>query len=251
MRRSADTRTMTHRVIVAAMAALSAPAASAQDVRNVHTPVVWGGLFGDHRFGARSSLYWDYQPRRFDAGQAWQLNLGAVGYTRDLSKQWRATAALGWGVLYRYGELPSRTDGAELRPWLQLAGTRAAGSWTWSDRSRLEFRMIHPIGDLAAPDENFNPTVVRLRRQDKFTHRLVADGRWYGTLSQEFLVNVHPAASRVAMLEQTRTQVALGRTLNATTRLETGYGLQRVNRPGGYEWNHALLLYFRSTAPFR
>ena len=239
---------MTHALRIAAVAVLVARPALAQDA---HQPMVWGGAFGDHRFGTRSSLYWDYQPRRAEAGRTWQLNLGAVGYTRDLSPQWRATAAMGWSLGYRYGALPARTNSAELRPWMQLAGTRKVGAWTWSDRSRVEFRIIHPTGERAPEGENFNPTVVRLRRMDKFTHRVTADGRWFGTVAQEFLVNVHPARSRVGMLEQTRTQVTLGHVLTTHNRVEAGYGLQRFNRTGGFELNHALLLYFRTTTPFR
>ncbi|MCC7055376.1 MAG: DUF2490 domain-containing protein [Gemmatimonadaceae bacterium] len=213
--------------------------------------VLWGGLFGDHRFGARSSLYWDYHPRRADGGRVWQLNLGALGYTRDLSKQWRAMAGLGVSHGYRYGEFPARTNTFELRPLVQLMGTRRVGAWTWSDRSRAEFRVIRATGDLAPEGADWNPTVVRLRRQDRLLHNLTQDGRWYGAFSQEFLVNVHPARARVAMLEQTRTQVVVGHALTPTNRVELGYGLQRLNRTGGFEMNHGLLLYYRTTTPFR
>lgn len=223
----------------------------AQGSRNVHDAMVWGGAFGDHRIATKTALYWDYQGRRADEGRVWQINLGAVGLTRDLSPQWRATAALGWSRGYRYGEFPSAANSAELRPWVQLTGTRPLGSWAWSDRTRAEFRVLRAIGDLAPPDADWAPTVLRLRRQDRLQHTLRKDGSLYAALSQEFLVNVLPARSRVAMLEQSRTQLVLGRRLTKHNRVEAGYGLQRFNRRGGYEMNHALLLYFRTSVPIR
>jgi Protein of unknown function (DUF2490) len=235
---------------IATLAALSfGTLAGAQ--RTVHSAMIWGGVFGDHRFGAKSSLYWDYQPRRADAGDTWQINLGAVGYTRDLNKSWRTTAALGWSRGYRYGAFPSRSSSFEVRPFVQLNGTRSVGSWTWTDRMRAEFRIVRPIGEFAPAIADWAPTVVRLRRQDKFQHRLTADARWYAAASDEFLVNVLPAASRVAMLEQIRAALVLGRQLTKHNRAEIGYGLQRNNRRGGYEMNHTLLLYFRTAVPLR
>lgn len=219
--------------------------------RTVHDAMVWGGLFGDHRFGKRSSLYWDWQPRRAEEGRIWQINVAAIGYTHDLSPQWRATVALGGSYANRYGAFTPRTNALEVRPWVQLTGRRAAGSWTWSDRSRVEFRVIRPAGEFAPDTADWAPTVVRLRRQDRFEHGLTADKRWYGAASQEFLVNVHPARSRVAALEQSRSQLLIGRQLTARNRLEGGYGLQYWNRRGGSEMNHTLLAYFRTTVPFR
>jgi hypothetical protein len=217
----------------------------------VNTPMIWGGVFGDHRFAKKSSLYWDYMPRRSDAGATWQIQLGSVGYTRDLSAHWRATAALGWSRGSRYGEFPARSTTFELRPWLQLTGTRAAGAWTWSDRTRAELRVLRPIGDRAPTNADWSPSVVRLRRQDRFQHAITADKRWYGAVAQEVLVNVHPARVRVGALEQVRVQFLVGKQLTPRNRLESGYGLQYINRRGGAELNHALLLYFRTFVPLR
>jgi hypothetical protein len=219
--------------------------------RTVHDAMVWGAAFGDHRFGKKSSLYWDWQPRRAEEGRVWQINLGAVGYTRDLSPQWRATAALGVAHAHRYGPFAPRTNLFEVRPWAQLTGRRTAGSWLWTDRSRAEFRVLRAAGDFAPDDADWAPTIVRLRRQDRLEHTITTDTRWYGAVSQEFLVNVHPARSRVAALEQSRTQFLLGRQLTPRNRVESGYGLQYWNRRGGNELNHTLLLYFRTTVPFR
>ncbi len=218
--------------------------------RTVQHAMVWGGAFGDHRVGAKTSLYWDWQPRRAEAGEVWQIQLGAVGVTRDLSPQWRATAALGMAYAHRYGTLAPRTNLFELRPWAQITGRRTAGRWLWTDRSRAEFRVLRPAGEFAPDDADWAPTVVRLRRQDRLEHTLTTDKRWYGAVAQEFLVNVHPARSRVAMLEQSRTQWLVGRQLTPRNRLESGYGLQFWNRRGGNEMNHTLLLYFRTSVPF-
>jgi Protein of unknown function (DUF2490) len=227
-----------------------ASVASAQTT-TVQNAMVWGAIFGDHRFGSTSSLYWDYQARRAEAGDVWQIQLGAVGYTRDLPNRWRATAALGWSRGSRYGTLSPRTNSFELRPWVQVTGARPVGGWNWTDRTRAEFRVLRPIGEFAPADADWAPTVVRLRRLDRFEHRITTDKRWYGAVAQEFLVNVHPARSRVAMLEQSRTQLLLGRQLTPRNRFETGYGLQFWNRRGGNEMNHTLLLYFRTSVPFR
>ncbi len=241
---------MRHLVWVTVMFAAAVPCA-AQSGRTVHDAMLWGGVFGDHRIATKTALYVDYQGRRADAGTVWQINLGAVGITRDLSPRWRATAAIGWSRGYRYGEFPARTNSFELRPWVQVNGTRPLGAWTWSDRMRAEFRVLRSIGEFAPPDADWSPTVVRVRRQDRFQHALRKDGTLYVAASQEFLVNVLPAKSRVAMLEQSRTQFVVGRQLTKRNRAEAGYGLQRFNRRGGYEMNHALLLYFRTSVPIR
>ncbi|MES3035933.1 MAG: DUF2490 domain-containing protein [Gemmatimonadota bacterium] len=234
-------------ILIAASLLLAAPCAG----QTVSNAMVWGAAFGDHRFGSKSSLYWDYQPRRAEAGKTWQIQVGALGYTRDLSKQWRATAALGWSLANRYGPFAPRTKMFELRPWMQLTGTRPVGTWTWSDRSRAEFRVLRPVGEFAPDDADWAPTVVRLRRLDRFQHPIGASTAWYGAIAQEFLVNVHPERSRVAMLEQSRTQFLVGKHLTPRNRLEGGYGLQFWNRRGGNEANHTALLYFRTTVPFR
>jgi hypothetical protein len=227
---------------------LSASPCAAQ--RTVHSAMIWMSAFGDNRFAPKTALYWDVQVRRADFGENWQQLLGTLGVTRELSPHWKVTAALGGARSYRYGGFPSRSTVIEVRPWLQLGGSRAAGSWTWIDRSRIEFRMTRPVGEFAPADPVWNKTVVRVRRLDKFQHSLTS-AAWYGVLAQELLVNVAPAASRVAMLEQMRWQTLLGHQLSARNRVEAGYGLQRINKRGGYEMNHTLLLNFRTSVALR
>jgi len=231
------------------LALLLATPCGAQGV--VHDAMIWGAAFGDHRIASKTSLYWDYHGRRAESGSVWQIKIGAVGITRDLSKQWRATVALGGSSSHRYGEFPARTNVAEVRPWVQLTGTRKVAAVTWSDRTRAELRLLHAVGELAPDDADWQPSIVRLRRQDRFQHALTTDGRWYAAATQEFLVNVHPARVHVAMLEQSRTQVVVGHQLSRHNRIETGYGLQRINRRGGFEMNHTLLVNFRTSVPLR
>ena len=238
---------MRGRVLVLSLGVLAAPCRA----QTVNSAMVWVSAFGDNPIGGKTALSWDVQARRAEFGETWQLLLGAVGITRELSPHWKVNASLGWSHGYRYGAFPAKSNSFELRPFVQVNGTRAAGTWTWTDRMRVEFRMIHPIGEFAPPDADWNKTVVRVRRLDRFQHTIAGNGAWYGTLSQELLVNVAPAASRVAMLEQTRWQAALGHRVTAHNRVEVGYGLQRINRRGGYELNHALLLYFRTSVPLR
>ena len=229
------------------MLSLAASRCGAQ--KTVNSAMIWMGAFGDHRFAAKSSLYWDVQIRRADFGERWQQLLGTVGYTRDLNPHWRATVATEFTHGYRYGPFPARANAVEFRPWLQIAGTRTINKWTWSDRARVELRMLKAIGEFAPINADFQPTVVRLRRQDRVQHALNGSGNWYGAGVTEFFVNVAPAKSRVAMLEQVRVQALLGHQLSARNRAEAGYGAQLFNRHGGYELNHILLLFFRTTVP--
>lgn len=219
--------------------------------KTVNSAMLWLAAFGDNRIAEKTALTWDVQVRRAEFGETWQLLLGSVGVTRELSPHWKVAGALGWSHGYRYGEFPARSNSFELRPFVQVLGNRKAGEWAWTDRMRAEFRVLRPIGEFAPADADWAKTVVRLRRQDKFQHAVTAKSVWYGVLGQEVFVNVAPAASRVAALEQLRWQAVIGHQVSKYNRVEAGYGLQRFNRKGGYEMNHTLLLYFRTSAPLR
>jgi hypothetical protein len=238
---------MRHRTLIACLLVAAPCAAQKTD----HSAMLWLGAFGENRIAEKTALMWDVQVRRADFGGTWQLLLGAVGGTRELSPHWKASAALGWSHGYRYGAFPARSNSFELRPLLQLAGTRSVGAWTWNDRVRVEFRVTKPIGEFAAADAPWNTTVIRVRRLDRFQRKLTARSSWYGLLGQELLVNVAPAASRVAMVEQVRWQALLGHQITPHSRVEAGYGLQRINRRGGYEMNHALIMNFRTSMALR
>ena len=231
--------------------ALSIAATPCGAQKTVNGAMLWLSAFGDNPVADKTALTWDVQARRAEFGKTWQLLLGSVGITREVSPHWKVAAALGWSHGYRYGAFPARSNSFELRPFVQVLGNRKVGGWVWNDRMRAEFRVSRPIGEFAPPDPDWAKTVVRLRRQDKFQRALTAKSVWYGVLGQEVLVNVAPAASRVAMLEQLRWQAVIGHQVSRYNRVEAGYGLQRFNRKGGYEMNHALLLYFRTSAPLR
>ena len=133
--------------------------------KTVNSAMIWISAFGDHRFAAKSSLYWDLQIRRADFGEHWQQVLGTVGYTRDLSPHWRATLSTEFTHGYRYGPFPAHANTVEFRPWLQIAGTRTINKWTWSDRARVELRMLKAIGEFApvnAEDLAVGQRAVRL-----------------------------------------------------------------------------------------
>jgi Protein of unknown function (DUF2490) len=240
------------RTVVGVVCAAASPCTAQQIVNTqkiVNSPMIWAGVFGDHRFAAKSSLYWDLQLRRANAGARWQIILVSTGYTRDLTPQWRATAAVEMTHGFRYGAFAARANTLEFRTWAQVTGTRTLNKFTWSDRTKAELRMLKPVGEFAPDGADWQKTVVRLRRQDRVQHALNARGNWYGAGVTEFFFNVAPARSRVAMLEQVRAQALIGKQLTPRNRAETGYGLQLFNRNGGYELNHILLLYFRTTVP--
>jgi Protein of unknown function (DUF2490) len=234
-----------------ATALFSAVLASRAGAQTVNRGVIWGGAFGDDRFAPKTALYWDLQVRRADFGLTWQQILTSIGVTRDLSAHWRATVALGGSHRYRYGAFPARSSSFEAQPWLMFAGTYPLGSWTWSQRARVDLRMIHPIGEFAPADADWAPTIVRFRRFDRFQHSVAAHGAWYVAGSQELFINLAPAQSRAPALDQFRWQAVLGHQLTPHNRLEAGYGIQRINRRGGIEMNHILLMNLRSTVPLR
>jgi hypothetical protein len=55
----------------------------------------------------------------------------------------------------------------------------------------------------------------------------------------------------MAMLEQVRWQAVVRHQLTPHNRAQAGYRLQRINRRGGYDMNHTLLLNFRTSVALR
>ena len=92
----------------------------AQKIAN--SAMVWFGAFGDSRFGARSSMYWDLQIRRANEGAIWQQLLGTIGYTHDLSPHWRATLATEFTHGYRYGPFPAKANAVVRRRFKPRGG---------------------------------------------------------------------------------------------------------------------------------
>ena len=232
------------RLLLAALAA--APALlCAQSTTNQHA---WASAFAEHRVNARWLLYWELSARRHDLGASWQQQLGAVGVSRDLSPTWRATASMGWSNTYRYGETPIRNKQFELRPWVQVVGNRTLGRATWTERDRIEMRNVVGYGALDPAGSPWT-TTWRVRRMDRVVLPFRAGGAWYAAGSQEWFVQLGPIRGAANRLEQTRTQLLVGKTVSPTLRIEGGYMLQGLWRRTTDEVNHTALVVARWSAP--
>jgi hypothetical protein len=234
--------------VLSALLLIGAGAVDAQTVQQAHA---WVSYFGDNRVSATWSVYTEASLRRAEAGATWQQQLWAAGATRDLSRAWRLTAAVGGTNSIPYGELPSRSHAIEVRPWVQVQGVRRLGRATWTDRSRVEWRVTRPYGSGAPADPAWSQ-VYRLRRLDRVVLPLRPQGPWYVAGLQEWLTNLGPRRARATVFEQTRTQLLLGRDVRRGVRIEGGYMLQLLARRGGVrEYNHTMLIVVRNSAPWR
>jgi hypothetical protein len=211
---------------------------------------LWMNLFGDHRLGDRTALYVELSARRADVAREWQQQVLGLGIARAVGGSYRVTTTLIAQRSWPYTGSEGGTAVDELRPWLQLAGQRriggAASGWQWADRSRIEMRWQRRDAPFDA-DGDWRGS-YRFRRQDRFQRTLARD--WYASLSQEWFLDV-PPGTRGPLVDQSRTNLALGRALSRTVRVEGGYMLQWLERPSGLrELNHTLVLTLRSSAPF-
>ncbi|MCU0619809.1 MAG: DUF2490 domain-containing protein [Gemmatimonadaceae bacterium] len=232
----------------AGLCALVATTAAAQVQHNGH---LWLNVFGDHRLGDRTALYVELSARRADFAREWQQQVLGLGLARAVGGSYRVTATLIAQRSWPYTGSEGGTAVDELRPWLQLAGQRrvggAASRWQWADRSRLEMRWQRR--DAPFDVEGDWRGSYRFRRQDRFQRALARD--WYASLSQEWFLDV-PPGGRGPLVDQSRTQLSLGRALSRTLRVEGGYMLQWLERPSGLrELNHTLVVALRSSAPLR
>lgn len=234
---------------LAPLALALATTAGAQQRTHGHA---WLNWFGDHALGGGNSLYVELSARRADLGATWQQQVVGLGLARRVVGSYRATVTLIGQRSFPYvdGAGGNRVD--EVRPWVQLQGQRmlagtSRSGWQWADRSRLELRWQR--ADVPFDVEGDWRNSWRVRRQDRVT-RQFANG-WYAGASQEWFVGALPwAGGRV--VEQSRTSLLAGRPLSPTLRAEAGYMLQWLGRPGGAEeFNHTLVISFRSNAAFR
>jgi hypothetical protein len=131
---------------------------------------------------------------------------------------------------------------------VQVVGTHRLGRPTWVERTRLELRNVQAYGDLAPPDPAWVST-WRVRRQDRLAVPLRTNGAWYAAAAQEWFVLLGPNRGASNRLEQTRTQLLLGRQLSPVLRVEGGYMLQAFWRRTTDELDHTALVVFRTTAP--
>lgn len=230
--------------LAAFLATVLALPARAQSTTNEH---LWASVFGEHRVNATWHAYWEFSARRHELGLTWQQQLGAFGVSRDLSPNWRLTGAMGWSNTFRYGETPVRSNAFELRPWLQVVGNRRRGRVTWTERNRVEMRNVVPYTE-RAPDDPTWVTQWRLRRMDRVVIPFRTGGAWYAAGSQEWFLLPKPTGAQ-HHLEQTRTQLLVGKALSPTLRIEGGYMLQAFWRQTTDEINHTVLVVTRWSAP--
>ncbi len=233
------------RRLLAALAIAAPTLAAAQSTTNEHA---WASVFAEHRVNARWLAYWELSARRHELGASWQQQLGAAGVSRDLSPTWRATAALGWSNTYRYGETPVRSKQFELRPWVQVLGTRRVGRVTWTERDRVEMRNVVGYGDLAPAGSPW-ATTWRVRRMDRVVVPFTTGSAWYAAGAQEWFVLLGPVRGASNRLEQTRTQLLVGKRVSPTLLIEGGYMLQGLWRRTTDEINHTALVVARWSAP--
>lgn len=230
---------------LAALAIAAPRAAGAQSTTNEHA---WLSTFGEHRVNAKWLGYWEFSARRAELGRTWQQQLGAFGVSYDLSPAWRATASMGWSHTFRYGATPIAAKAFELRPWVQLVGNRRVRRLAHTERTRVEMRNVVPYTELA-PDDPAWVTTWRLRRMDRLVLPFSSTSRWYAAASQEWFVLPGPIRGPARRLEQTRTQLLVGKNVAPTLRIEGGYMLQAFWRRTTDEINHTALLVLRWNAP--
>lgn len=236
---------------VLALALLATPW-RAGDAQTVHQGHAWLNYLGDHRLGARTALYVELSARRSDFAREWQQQVVGVGVHRALFGSYRATLTLIGQRSYPYTAAAGEGVVSEVRPWLQLAGQRRVfggreSAWQWSDRTRIEARW--QTRDIPFDADGDWQGSWRARRQDRLQRSLGDD--WYAGGSQEWFMGSWPGSGG-PLVEQSRTQAFVGRSLSPTFRVETGYMLQWLaRRNGAREFNHTLVVQLRSSAPIR
>ena len=217
---------------VARLALLLLATAGAARAQVRHHGHLWLNWFGDHALGGGTSLYVELSARRADHGTTWQQQVVGLGLARPVAGS-------------------SGTTVTDVRPWMQLQGQRrvagtARSGWQWADRSRLELRWQR--AEVAFDVDGDWRNSWRVRRQDRIT-RSFANG-WYAGASQEWFMGSLPWETG-PLVEQSRSSLLVGRPLSKSLRVETGYMLQWLARPGGArEFNHTLVVSFRSNAAF-
>jgi hypothetical protein len=248
MRATSRTRALARlAVALLALPALAVRVAAQQE----HNGHAWLNLFGDHRITERTSLYVELSARRADYGREWQQQVLGLGLARAFGGSYRVTATLIGQRSWPYTGGSGGGGVNEVRPWLQVAGQRRVGGersrWQWADRSRLEVRWQQRATGFDVEGDWRGS--LRFRRQDRLQRALPRG--WYASASQEWFVDVPPWGSG-PLVDQSRTQLVLGRPLSRTLRVEGGYMLQWLERPAGpRELNHTLVVSFRSSAPLR
>ena len=145
---------------------------------------------------------------------------------------WTSSERLSLSFGYDAHLFDAPDDRAEHRIWQQVALDTPLASWAVGHRVRLEERLIEGVGGAA----------LRLRYQLRVSHPLGAGGL-YGAVSNEVFFNLNsPHDGPAGGFGEARFFVGLGRPLGDRVRVEGGYQLQFVDRPGADAANHTLML---------
>jgi hypothetical protein len=237
---------------------LAGPAAALEPARlRAHQQNAWYNYFGNHAVSQRWGLHLEGQWRREGVGQRWMQLLLRQGVDFRLNQTVTLSGGYAYIKTHRYGRFPLPAAFPEHRFW-QTASLRhrAGGGIGLLHRLRLEQRYM---GEMETPAGEA-PRRVGWRYENRFRYMLRADfpltrkndrPDWYVATYNETFVNFGRGAR--TFFDQNRAYLALGKTVNGTTRVEVGYMNQLVNRVNGriHEVNHTLMLSVFSSLQFR
>lgn len=224
----------------------------------VHQRNAWYNYFGNHPVGERWGLHLEGQWRREGAGERWMQLLLRQGV--DFHANPSVTLTVGYGYIrtYPYGGYPAAAMFPEHRIWQQTLVRHKVGRRVgMQHRYRLEQRNIGEmrVAPARAPER------ARWRYENRFRYLVRTDFRltekggrpdWYVAAYDEMMVNFgRNVAANV--FDQNRAYLALGKALNATTRVEAGYMNQIVQQRNGriFEMNHTMMVSVLSSLRFR
>ncbi len=195
----------------------------------------------------RWGIHLDTQWRRHDLISDWQQYVIRPGANFALTDSVTVTAGYLFGESFPYGDFPSAGRAPEHRLFQQ-----AIVQYDVSERLALRHRFLLEQRFLGNADED---TDYRLRNRFRYqfgaTTPIADDGKWYVSLSEEFMFNF--GNHTPTLFDQNRAYAGLGRKAGRWGRLETGYLHQLIHQSNGfvYESNHTLQLRWISSAPLR
>ncbi len=128
--------------------------------------------------------------------------------------------------------IESPRDRLEQRIWQQLSYADSLSGFDLQYRLRLEERVI----------EGLDEVVLRPRLLLGIS-RPIAGSAWYGKVSEELFFHLNSAERGPRSgYDQTRTFLGFGRSFGDGSKIEVGYQLQHINRPGNDLLNHLLMV---------
>jgi hypothetical protein len=184
---------------------------------------IWTPIFLDGRIHGKVRGYFELQPRMSEGvGQMSQLII-RPGLEYRFSPG--ASAFVGYAWIGNY-----RPYVQENRIWQQLLFNKSIKQLKLTNRSRLEERIFEQLPSAG----------VRLRHLVKGTYPI--NPKIYLATSYEMFVNLNSVAGGPQRgLDQNRYFAGLGHNLSNSARVEVGYQLQHVKRPGSDLCNHTII----------